>query len=355
MIRLKCPNITSYCEYSLPNGLRVNRTHEDDLSGPIATSGYLHQLQNTTNFGNTIFNFSRIRAQGSNDPTAVETPKINDTSLVRAEQCLLYWCINTYESRVSNGKLSEEVKDSWYSNKTAWWNDRRGAMNDMRIDLVPPRLIDSNHSNANPNFTVAFLADLGISQYLAPKLTLSNSIAMSALNSQGLPSWGPDETSNASSHVNNMDMLRIFRDSEPGPLFENLAKSMTRSIRNVNVSNQATFDGYIGPLSGVGPVNGTVSYEYVYVSVRWPWLAFSAALVLLTIIFLVLTVIDSTRHDVAVWKSSPVPLLFHGLDEKETERLRAAKGLAEMEKLSGDIRVALKDDSGIGSGVRLAR
>ena len=95
-------------------------THEDEVSGSIATSGYLDQLQNTPQYGNTIFNFSKTRAQGSNDPTAKEKPKFNDTSLVKAEQCLLYWCINTYESRVSNGKLSEEVQDSWYSNKTAW-------------------------------------------------------------------------------------------------------------------------------------------------------------------------------------------------------------------------------------------
>ena len=150
-----------------------------------------------------------------------------------------------------------------------------------------------------------------------------------------------------------MDLLRIFLDFEPEPLFANLAKSMTRNIRNVNASHQAGFDGYIGPLSGVGPANGTVSYEHVYVSVRWPWLAFSAVLILLTIVFLLLTIIDSTRHDVAVWKSSPIPLLFYGLDEKETERLRAAKGLTEMERLSKDIKVGLRDDSGTGSGMRL--
>lgn len=172
-----------------------------------------------------------------------------------------------------------------------------------------------------------------------------------------MESWRPDATSNSSSRTDSVDLLRIFRDyGDMDRLFGNLAKSMTRNIRNVNANNQAmSSDGYIGPLSGVEPANGTASYQNVYVSVRWPWLAFSATLVLLTFMFLVLTIIDSSRHDVAVWKSSPVPLLFNGLDDHETKRLGMASGVVEMEKLSREIKVELKDDSGIGSGVRLVQ
>lgn len=345
-----CPggDNATYCQFSLPNGLKMNKTDlADDLFGPVATSGYLSQLQDTTQYGNTFFTFSRIRALHPED----EDDYISTTNNVSATQCLLYWCVNTYEAQVTNGQLSEEVKGSWYSNTTEWWFDRRGAMNDERIDLLPPLLANQTNSTANSNFTVGYLSSLGITEFLAPKLTLSNSYAPGPDGS----SFGPDETNNASSFTNAVDMLRIFRDSDMDRLFENLAKSMTRNIRDVNASNQAmSSHGFIGPLSGVGPANGTASYTHVYVFVRWPWLALSAILVFSTIIFLLLTMFQSARHDVALWKSSPVPLLFHGLEENESNRLRKARGVVEMERLSRDIKVELKDDSGVGSGVRLA-
>ena len=225
-------------------------------------------------------------------------------------------------------------------------------MNDERVDLIPPPLANRTNATVNTNFTVGYLASLGISEFLAPKLTLSNSYAPGPDGD----SWGPDETSNASSHTNPVDLLRIFRDSEMDRLFENVAKSMTHNIRDVNASNQAmSSDGFTGPLSVVEPANGTASYEHVYVSVRWPWLILSAILVFMTITSLIVTIMQSARHEVALWKSSPVPLLFHGLDENETKRLRKAKGVVEMERLSRDIKVELKDDSGVGSGVRLAQ
>ena len=345
-----CPNKTTYCEFSLPNGLRMNKTTQDDLYGPFATSGYLNQLQNGTKYGNTFFTFSRMKGLYARDAPSLARD-------VKATQCVLYWCVNTYASLVSSGQFSEEVKSSWYSNKTerGWWHDGKRNMNDMRVDLIPPGLASDTSQKKNSNFTISYLAELGISQFLAPKLTLSNSIAIDPSDG-GMLSWGQDETSNSSSYINSMDFVRIFRDSDLDDLVTNLASSMTRNIRNAPAANQTkSVDGYLGPLGGVGPANGTASYEYIFISVQWRWLAFSATLVFLTIIFLLLTIMDTARHDVAVWKSSPMPLLFSGLSADETERLRAAKGIVEMESLSKEIQVALKDDSNIGSGVRLAR
>ena len=341
----------------------MNRTKEDDLRGAVATSGYLFAVENVTLHGNTIFNFSRIRGITPNlsyaDGTYME-PDLRQN--VSANQCFMYWCVNSYESSVSDGHLNEQVTSSWYANDTYWWSNG-GIMNDERVDLVPPSIPSSpagqfaepsfeNRTDPNPNFTVAYLAHLGIAEFLAQKLTLSNSIAMG--EGEEL-SWGPDETSNASSYTYSQDLLRIFRDSEPDTIFSNMAKSMTRNIRDQNASMQTnTSDNYIFNLAGGGPISGTASQTYIYVSVRWGWLAFSAALVLLTCIFLGLTIFNTARHDVAVWKSSPIPLLFNGLEKEEADQLRRAKGLVEMERLSSGIRFELKDDSGGDKGVRLA-
>ena len=364
----KCPNAAGYCEHSLPNGLRVNRTDEDDSHGAVATSGQLFPINNVTLPGNILLNFSRIRGTAPDLTYAVGQyvePDLRQN--VSADQCFLYWCVNTYESTVSDGHLNEQITSSWYANDTYWWSIQ-GVMNDERLGLVPPgipsssagRLANSSieHSTSpNPNFTVGYLAHIGISAFLAQKLTLSNSIAIEAptTGSEGF-SYGPDETSNASSYTFSQDLLRIFRDSEPDGIFANMAKSMTRNIRDQNASMQAnSSDRYIVNLPGGGPASGIASQAYIYVSVRWGWLAFSAVLVLLTSVFLGLTIFSTARHDVAVWKSSPIPLLFNGLEKEEADRLRRAKGLVEMERLSSGIRFELKDDSGGGGkGVRLA-
>ena len=61
----------------------MNKTYQDDLYGPVATSGWLDQIENSTQYGNTLFNFSRIKGffTDNNDSLAGD---------VSATQCLLY-------------------------------------------------------------------------------------------------------------------------------------------------------------------------------------------------------------------------------------------------------------------------
>lgn len=82
------------------------------------------------------------------------------------------------------------------------------------------------------------------------------------------------------------------------------------------------------------------------VHIQWPFLAYPAALVLLAIIFFISMIIETrgtetSRHD---WKSSPLALLFHGLDrdaiinrDEMAESVRAS----EMEKIAKQTPVRL--------------
>jgi hypothetical protein len=79
--------------------------------------------------------------------------------------------------------------------------------------------------------------------------------------------------------------------------------------------------------------------------VRWGWLAFLAALVALTLLFFaaMILVTKSEAHHGRDWKSSPLPLMFHGLDENtlrehETDEHIQVK---DMERTAGDVHVRL--------------
>jgi hypothetical protein len=85
---------------------------------------------------------------------------------------------------------------------------------------------------------------------------------------------------------------------------QNVAESMTRYMRQNGAQNVSS------------PAVGLVYHEDTCVHIRWGWLAFPAALICLSILFLVLMILDNARQPATSqdWKSSPLPLLFHGLD-----------------------------------------
>lgn len=339
-----------YCEFSLPNGLNIGINFgKNAYSGIVATNGTSQTIHNGTSRGNIFFLFSIVK-ELYNEDYAIPSHYANAT------QCLLYWCINTYEARVINGHFSEDIKVADNSQATEWRKDLqdffRGSIasqdhNAGHVDLTPPRLVNRDSSRANSNYPVASPASLGVSRFLPSKLTVSNSFISNVTH-------GAKSNSSSNTAIPE-DLLRVLRDSDTNTLFSNLAKSMTRQIRNVNAAYQVGFPGVdVNPIGGVGPANGTASTMQVFVSVRWRWLALPASLVLLTTTFLILTIINTARHRVPVWKSSPIPLLFSELNNQDKERLRMASGVVEMESLTAGIDVELKDDSEMGSGLRLA-
>lgn len=97
---------------------------------------------------------------------------------------------------------------------------------------------------------------------------------------------------------------------------------------------------------------GVIMEAQTCVLVRWGWLAFPGGIILLTTVFLALTMFDSTLSQeikkssnivhgkdistrfrpAGTWKSSLLPLVFHGLDEEELRTSRKS-GLASDQEM----------------------
>lgn len=116
--------------------------------------------------------------------------------------------------------------------------------------------------------------------------------------------------------------------------FSNIAEAMTVHIRQsgVRISNFST------------GAQGVMLSEQTCVAVCWPWLAFPAALCVATIVpFLGIIFQRTPRHlHTTGWKSSPLPLVFHGLDVHATG-VTDMGGLKihEMEEKAKDMSVQL--------------
>ncbi|KAJ4421735.1 hypothetical protein N0V82_003579 [Gnomoniopsis sp. IMI 355080] len=134
-----------------------------------------------------------------------------------------------------------------------------------------------------------------------------------------------------------------------GDTMGNVAKAITLAIRSNG------FSGYSNPALG------TV-YDYaICVRVNWEWFAFPAILGALTICLLALTIVNTVRYELPVWKSFPLTTLFNGPSGKEwvdetqilgsldaeisVQSLSTQDG---MEKLAGKVSVRLvkMDDGG---------
>jgi hypothetical protein len=89
----------------------------------------------------------------------------------------------------------------------------------------------------------------------------------------------------------------MFRAGSFPDIMDRVASSMTNSIRT-------------GP--NRTEIYGTVEVSEQHIHVRWPWMILPAALVLLSVIFLVATMVLATRR-CAGWKSSALPSFYHGL------------------------------------------
>ena len=115
--------------------------------------------------------------------------------------------------------------------------------------------------------------------------------------------------------------------------WKNLSDSITTYMRQHGTANRSA------------PAIGQAFRDQTCVHIQWPFLAYPAVLVLFAVVFFVCMVFETRRGDVSRhdWKSSPLALLYHGLDRQfpktgEPAQLYRAK---EMEVLAEHMTVRL--------------
>lgn len=91
--------------------------------------------------------------------------------------------------------------------------------------------------------------------------------------------------------------------------FNNISVALTNYMRLHGVSNNTT------------PATGLCTETKICVNVRWPWIAYPATLVTLTLVFFLSLLIGTrpTATRPSIWKSSALALLYHGLDQQGQE------------------------------------
>lgn len=128
---------------------------------------------------------------------------------------------------------------------------------------------------------------------------------------------------------------------------DRLASSMTAAIRSHGDPAPAPYTNY---------ASGAVLENQTCIHVSWAWVALPASLVLCSITFLAATIILTSarrRTDPAnAWiattghlKSSPLPLLFHGIEPSTLLATGHPSNLDDMQRLAGSLDVRLGQSS----------
>lgn len=352
LVNLKLGNDTTLtsCMFSLPNGLSINLTTQisgedrfafPDYEGQTIAASALLPLVDATQYGGDVRTHSVTNTSRSFvanlDPrggsflniTSLNGTSKGDQMTASATQCSLYWCVNTYEASVVNGTFGEKIVSSWRNESARWDLDdnffpRSRPFDDRPLILEPP---DSDSLRKSSPFVVFYQPMEVFWEWIAPKFTFSDSRAITA---DGKPNDSPlaeyQGTGNTFDFRSGralwelapwLDLRRNLRMLGLEEVVTNVAKAITVYLRTVNVDEQLQAPTRIVyDIRGAEKIMGTAFKPEVYIHIRWAWMAFLGSIIVLTIAAYILTVVQSARHGVAVWKSSPLALLFHGVESE---------------------------------------
>ena len=151
--------------------------------------------------------------------------------------------------------------------------------------------------NRNSSFVVPYIAwSVLLSQLVDPNFMNGN---VSQSSSSGIS--GPDIP------------VFLYRAEHITRALQTMSEYMTISMRASDSAENASL------IASEQAISGTVWVQKQFVTVRWAWLALPIALLVLAILFLLASFVQTRRRGVGLWQSSPLALFFHSRLNDETQ------------------------------------
>ncbi len=298
---------------------------------------YVDKLPNGFGFNDTTADFgygTMIVASGLlpvEDPE-IKSPRLANISIsgpANGYECVLYWCIQEYNSSVRSGIFREDILTTWRQEPISVIAEHNLEEQYRVINHTTGYYFFNSHTATaemfkNQTFSLSNDSHMSIVNYLKDFFT-GNII--------GDPSWGFNASSDAMrafSHVEEISDNRVIVGLEDVP---SLTGNLTNNL-NVHMRQAADVNS-----SAIGTAWKTESY----VLVRWQWLSFPIALLFLTLIFLVTTIMRNCQNKVPLWKSSTTALLLHGLSIEHQEKYLIHAHQNEMDAVAKKLKVQLQE------------
>jgi hypothetical protein len=307
-----------------------------------------------------------MNAPGSNaiNPMTQEPPDDCNTAAAKdtwrcrgygASTCLLFPCVRSYNASVEAGELVET--ETSRSNQDQLGGDARGSAAPPQWTMLDMYCLPTQELEAlrRAGYKVKFETRwLWYSPYPTASTTENSTLTDWMFSHNCLYQW--DSSFTAGLYGTYLD---TFMDGTVSGLLGELGVNTyvgPQVIQTIYNYGNVTFDSMNSTFANISdamtiylrqnghinystPASGVVMHTQTCLGVRWVWLIFPAALVTLTLVFFVLMVISTrpTGDRAKIWKSSPLALIFHGLEHqpstyREKYDLNDIKGMEGLAK-----------------------
>ncbi|KAE8448337.1 hypothetical protein EG329_009581 [Mollisiaceae sp. DMI_Dod_QoI] len=302
----------SACGWQLPNGAKLNASTDvfsmtSLLPSPYGILPYTTILQ--------LF-FMGTEAQSG--------PPLNYNPW--ATQCTLEYCVQTLETAVVDGKLSQNVTKTTTNATTVDINTTQGKL---------PVSINS------PNGSSLFISEaaaLGIQSWFSTLFTngtASRNSTPGVVTDQSVVVNLTVGISSGTTYFDSDIVQTFYWDyyeytNGVGKAMSDLATAMTVAFRSFN---------------GVNAIPGVAFGMETHLHVRWSWIVVPVLVVFGTIVFLALVTFNARQHKVLLWKSNALAVMFCGigLDHDARKLFRGKKSLNERVDVAKYVRVRLDE------------
>jgi len=223
-----------------------------------------------------------------------------------ANECALYWCVQTMRSSYDWGGYHEEIVDTAYNTTTGsspwlaipYQTEFENGTDIYYVDDIVIDLGQNGHDYAvyGTSNTSASAVIQGFVDIFPSFTTMMNESDVSSLR---FKTW-----SSGPAWLRYLEFNPWLAPNDVAGHMERLAKAMTNVLRST---------------PGQDKVYGAAYDKETYISVAWEWLAFPFILLVLSFVFLVSTIIKTSKDTgVGIWKTSTMPTLIYSLP-KETQ------------------------------------
>ncbi|KAK0630085.1 hypothetical protein B0T17DRAFT_506582 [Bombardia bombarda] len=246
----------------------------------------------------------------TNQTTATSTSGSNNTSVFRAVEVLWHFCVNTYQVATSQGVSTSRQVDSTILAPVSL---NTAATTIFEERHSPPSLLGSETSRRTPRALLRERSEYSVNSadvrllrnYIVSVFSGTYSLGYGGeaggltptSEVLGTAMFGASVSSDGVSGVGTRSIVVEAEDSRLRAVIANLTQNVATSLTNT--------------IRTMGPAEtGIVLILDSYVSVQWAWLAFLAAQVTLSAVFLVGIMIQTAVWKVRILKASAMATLF---------------------------------------------
>ncbi|KIW64299.1 hypothetical protein PV04_09244 [Phialophora macrospora] len=319
-----------YCNYTMPSGQfipAINFTSGYAETIPILVDVSATPASGKTYFGKAltahVSTLSVMRAEWQT--VADDQDRYYDKIVAaNATECGIDVCVIKYHATLQNSNFTEILIDSFVNETDRLVFSEGDAGYVMPVYIHPPQSW-TNQSNANDSNIYA-LDSLTIQALRFQFGDNANQLLWSGRFVDRL-------TGQAIVDNDFVAYVRYLDEAGMERMMSSLTSSMTRRIR----TSPGPFTNSYGP----GPnAIGITTQDMPYVNVRWGWIALPAAILVLSAILLVCTMIETKREGATMlWKSNALAHFYHPLTKEGRNRLRDAKSAKDAEKIAQEMTV----------------